>query len=458
MKITLPQELQDLTGLIRLHGGNPLLVGGCVVDMLQGREPNDYDIEVYGLAMDKLEEALSPLDPNPVGKAFGILKLPHDKVGGLSVDVSIPRRDNSVGIRHKDFVAQLDPGMTPREAAHRRDFTINTIYFDPVEDRVHDPFGGLADLNDGILRVVDPKTFVEDPLRVLRGMQLLARKLEAVEPGTLLLCRKLVSHHYVLPKERLFGEWRKLLMLADRPSTGLEFLKHSWWIYHYPELKDLILLPQHPDWHPEGDVWDHTLWVVDAAAKVRDRIPEEWREAFMFGMLLHDVGKAGTTDIDGFTAYGHPEAGEEGAAAFMGRLTDDKELTARVVAIVKYHLRPFNNTSSNAKTSGWRRLHNKMRLDILGWVSLCDWSGRPGRDPLDPGEHKPSAACWEAYEKFGNTPEPLPAKLMGRHLIEAGHEPGPNFGPMLAAAYDAQMEDDDLTIAQLLGVAEGVAP
>ena len=446
-----PEVVRDILELVRNLGGRVYLVGGAVVDHLLGDEPKDWDLEVHGVPFDALQDCLTKagLNPKLVGREFGVLKIN----GGLDIDVSVPRYDNKIGAGHADFATVLDPNMAPEEAARRRDLTINSMFYDIERGEILDPFNGEEDLKNGRIRATDPVKFAEDPLRVLRVMQLLPRKGKWVDPPTMELCRSLHSQFSTLSPERVFVEFEKLLLKADKPSIGFRFLKESKWLKHFPELDNLIRCPQNPEHHPEGDAWEHTLAVVDNAAIVRDWIPEEWRLAFMFGCLLHDVGKPETTDMETFTAYGHDKASEPLAEVFMRRITNEKELISRVKALVRNHMQPYFLDSGGAKSSAWRRLHNKVRLDVLGWVSLCDKSAH---DPGLIGEgHSRSRACWKYFVEFGCQGEPIKPKLMGRHLIEAGLQPGPSFSPCLKRAYEAQLDDDSLGIPELLELALG---
>jgi tRNA nucleotidyltransferase (CCA-adding enzyme) len=330
-----------------------------------------------------------------------------------------------------------------------------------------DPYGGVTDLANGVLRATDHTTFIEDPLRVLRAMQLLPRKAKIIDTATMNLC---YSMHHTFPslaKERVLEEFRKLLLKADKPSIGLQFLRDSGWISHFPELELLIGCRQHPEWHPEGDVWIHSLHVVDSAAAVRDQVPEEWREPFMLGAMLHDVGKPATTvtpemvkadqaPVDRlWTAYGHDRAGEAPAETFLRRITDEKKVIERAVVIVGEHMQPYNLHQGGARISAYRRLHNKIRLDVIGLVSRCDCCGRPDRQIGDPDlEHEVSDSCFARFDEFGE--DPIPRKLLGRDLINAGFKPGTRFGVMLGAAYEAQLEDDSLSKDDLLVIARSV--
>lgn len=455
MKI--PESVMEVIGAVEGAGGTAMVVGGSVVDSLMGTTPKDWDIEVYGFSVDQLLEAMQPFKPNEVGKSFGILKLSSDTVGGLDVDVSVPRTENRVGVGHKDFKVEF-PNLTPKEAARRRDFTINSLFFNPETGEVVDYYGGLKDLEDGVLRATDPETFVEDPLRCLRAMQLLARKAKTVDDKTAVLCAGMVDQLKDLSAERLYEEWCKLLMKAPVPSRGLWFLEAIDGLRMFPELDDLLGCPQNPDWHPEGDVWNHTLKVVDAAAIVRDSgmLPKDWKVGFLFGALLHDVGKPEATD-DELKAHGHNKAGEPLAESFMRRLTRDKELIHQVVSLTRQHMQPVLLTHGEAKTPAWRRLHNKLRLDVLGWLSRCDSIGSQVELPLSHvlqmGDHDPSRLCWQHFEEFGE--KPIPHLLQGRDLIKAGLKPGPHFGDRLKAAYEAQLNGEE-DLDMLLEIAKNL--
>jgi tRNA nucleotidyltransferase (CCA-adding enzyme) len=269
-----------------------------------------------------------------------------------------------------------------------------------------------------------------------------------------------------LPKERVYEEWRKLLLKAPKPSVGLKFLRESGWLRWFPELGDLIGCEQRPEWHPEGDVWTHTLYVADASAEVRDKVDAEWREAFVFGCMLHDVGKPATTVTQAMvdagrypaerllTAYGHDREGMAPAENFLRRITNNKALIERSVTIVKEHMQPFNLYRGQSGPGGWRRLHGRIRLDVIGWVNRCDCCGRPDHSALkSEPELQVSEHCFARFEDLGNCPEPVAPTVLGRHLIAAGVPPGPAMGPALQVAYEAQLDDDALTFDALMALA-----
>ena len=467
--IQIPNPIHQIVARVEQAGGSARLVGGAVIDSLHGRQPKDWDIEAFGLSFERLATIFADKGANMVGAQFGIIKLSAKECGGLDVDINVPRRDNHVGKGHADLMTEFDPSMTVEEAARRRDFTINAMAIDLSTGELIDPFGGRADLAAGILRATDPELFVQDPLRALRAMQLLARKCGEqgrVDPATMHLIRGMVDSFPHLAKERVHEEVRKLVMKAPRPSVGLEFLRASGWIVHFPELADLIGCEQHPEWHPEGDVWVHSLHTVDSAAWVRDNVdlPDGWGEAFMFGTLCHDVGKPSTTVTPRmvaedempkerlWTAWGHDRAGMPIVESFLRRITNNKSLIEKTTSIVGEHMQPFNLMQGEARTPAWKRLHNRIRLDVLGWMCKCDSCGSPFVSIGDPDfEHQTSELCFDHFSDLGA--EPVAPILMGRHLIQAGVKPGRHFKAMLDRAFEAQIDDDTLGVDDLLEVA-----
>jgi len=217
---------------------------------------------------------------------------------------------------------------------------------------------------------------------------------------------------------------------------GLTFMRNSGWIKHFPELESLIDCPQNPEWHPEGDVWNHTLMVIDNAASLKHNVPEELRMAYMLGALLHDIGKPATTVLPECTAHGHAEHGAKLAIDFMTRITGDKDLISNVEALVKLHMHPGQLFRSEAKESSWKRLHNKLRLDVLAWLHKADSAGRTGRSIDD--VNQVSERCLEYFTNFGESK--IAPIVQGRHLVEMGMSPGRHFRSILDQAYELQIE------------------
>src|SRR2546428_2838837 len=314
--VTIPDKVSSLAKTVNEAGGRALLVGGCVRDELMGKQPKDWDLEMYGIEPARLRELLDQFgNVNVAGEAFTVYKL------GADVDVSLPRREHKTGRGHRAFLIEGDPAMTFAEAAARRDFTINAILQDPLSGEIIDPFRGRDDLESKVLRAVSEDTFGEDSLRVLRASQFAARFEFEIEPGTVELCRAIDLTD--LPSERIWGELEKLLLRASRPSIGLGWLRELGAIDQlFPEIKALIDVSQDPEWHPEGDVFVHTLLVVDRARELIDDLSHARQVTVMLAALCHDFGKPPTTEfIEGrWRSRGHEEAGIEPTLSFIDKL------------------------------------------------------------------------------------------------------------------------------------------
>tara|TARA_B100000965_G_scaffold406557_1_gene446114 strand:- start:973 stop:2391 length:1419 start_codon:yes stop_codon:yes gene_type:complete len=414
-------------------GGRALLVGGCVRDAFFGKTSKDIDIEVFGLSSEMLEEALFPLfEIKHVGRSYGVYK-----VKGLEIDISLPRRESKTGTGHKGFSIESDPHMSHESAASRRDFTINTIAWDPLDGEVIDPFGGVEDIKHRILRHTGSR-FAEDPLRVLRAMQLIARFELTIAPETLDLCKRITPE--TLSKERIFDEWAKLILRGIQPSLGLKFLSACGWIQYFPEIEAMIGCEQDPRWHPEGDVWVHTLHCLDAFAK--KRIGDYWEDLVVgFAVLCHDIGKPLTTKIEAdgrIHSYGHDLAGEAPTRRFLARMSENRQLAESVVSLVIYHLRPFQLYKAKSGDGAIRRLAHKVgRIDRLARVAYADEAGRPGRShgACPQGDWLLERA--QALAVHDSAPNPI---MKGRHLIALGMKPGEQFKPILDACYEAQLD------------------
>jgi tRNA nucleotidyltransferase (CCA-adding enzyme) len=440
----LPDSVVRVTSVINTGcGGMALLVGGAVRDKLMGKLSKDYDIEVYGLHPDLLEKELRKVyKVDAVGKSFGVLKVSID---GEDLDVSVPRRESKSGRGHKGFILVPDPSMTIEEAARRRDFTVNAILMEPRTGKIFDPYNGVEDIKNQVLRAVDPRAFVEDPLRILRGAQFAARFQLAVEPHTLLLMQQASSELVELPKERIGAEWHKLLMKSEKPSTGLEVMKQAGVLrVLHPELDVLSETPQDGEWHPEGDVWVHTKMVVDVAAAITEGLPLETKEVVMYAALFHDIGKPETTthDDDGhIRSLKHEEVG--------GRIVDEllhenydvpKDTVEKVVRLVADHLKPSTFYKHGSKASAVRRLSKRIApatIEELVLVARADHGGR-----LTPGADTFPAGDWvlEKASEMAVVREPPKSLLLGRHLIALGVKPGPRMGEILKQVEELQLD------------------
>ena len=445
--------VNEVAELVKSAGGRALLVGGCVRDRLLIERkgfrfsscsdgdnnwgcgipsaPKDFDIEVYGLSLEMLQKTLSwKFDLDLVGVSFGVIKL-H----GHDIDVALPRRETKLGEGHRAFEMEYDPNLPIEEASARRDFTVNAIYMDPLTDEIIDPWNGRVDLEKGILRHVS-EHFREDPLRVLRGMQFVARFDLTAAPETIEVCRSMTPEG--LAQERLMGEWSKLLLQGKKISKGLNFLRDVGWVKYYPELEALIGCEQAPEWHPEGDVWNHTLCCLDAI--------DEWRtgeDDLVVGLavLCHDFGKPACSKFDPakgrIRSLGHDEEGVAPTLSFLRRLTNEERLFKEVPPLVRMHMRPFAMWRDKSSDGAIRRLAAKVvRIDRLCRVAAADDAGRPPF-PRDPTSYLWLAEQAKRLEVEAAAPKPI---VMGRHLLELGMKPGPEFKRILDRCFEAQLD------------------
>lgn len=444
MQPEIPERIVKLAEAMRAAGGRALLVGGCVRDELMGKQPKDWDLEVYGVAPPKLRRLLDQFGRvNVVGEAFTVYKLGND------LDVSLPRRERKTGRGHRGFVIEGDPEMTVEAATLRRDFTINAILQDPLTREILDPQNGREDLQRNVLRAVSLETFAEDSLRVLRAAQFAARFEFRIEPGTVVLCRSIDLSD--LPPERIWGETEKLLLRAQRPSIGLGWL-HALGVLDqlFPEIRALIEVPQDPEWHPEGDVFVHTRLVIDRARELIEDLPYAKQVTIMLAALSHDFGKPATTEfVDGRTrSRGHEEAGVEPTESFLNRLNiytlEGYDVRAQVIALVRDHLKPgeYYKKRDEVGDGAFRRLARKCELELLYRVAKADSLGRNAEWVPRENWYDSAAQDWfiARARELQVAQEPPPPLLLGRHLLEMGLEPGPRIGEITRAVYEMQLD------------------
>ncbi len=436
-----PPLALEIARAVDAAGGRALVVGGWVRDRLLGLDAKDLDIEVFGVPADPLRALLEPFGRiDTVGESFTVYKV-------ADVDVSLPRRESKTGRGHKAFRVDGDPSLSFVEAARRRDFTINAISWDPLTNEIIDPFNGRADLDARVLRVVDARTFADDSLRVLRALQFAARFELAVDAETKRICAAIALDD--LPHERIWGEIEKLLLGAARPSIGLALALELGVIDKlFPELKALVGCAQEPEWHPEGDVWVHTLLVVDQARLRIDDLDRGRAVAMMLGALCHDLGKPLTTAFsDGrIRSIGHEEAGVAPAMAMLDRLNihtlDGYDVRRTVAGLTAQHLKPgmFRKSPTPVSDGAFRRLAQKVDLELLARLAKADCLGRPG--PFDC-----SAMDWflERARALGVAHAPPPPLVLGRHLLALGVPPGPRVGQLLKQLYEQQLDGEITT-------------
>ena len=438
---------------VRDAGGRALVVGGWVRDHLLGHDSTNVDLEVFRVPSERLRGILEGFGRvEAVGESFQVYKLGD-------IDVSLPRRDSKAGRGHRGFVVTGDPDMSIEEAARRRDFTVNAISWDPLTGEYFDPFGGRADLERRVLRVVDPATFPDDSLRVLRALQFAARFDLALEPASRDLCRAIPLDD--LPAERVWGELEKLL-LAPRPSIGFALAMELGVVARlFPELQALAGCPQEPDWHPEGDVWVHTLQVIDQARTRIDDLSRPEQIAVMLGAVCHDLGKPATTAvIDGrIRSMDHEEQGVAPALVFLDRINVHSlagyDVRRQVVGMTAQHLKPgmWYKVRDQVGDGAFRRLAQKVDLELLARLAKSDCLGR------EPGTFDCTAMDWflERARTLGVQHKPPAPILLGRHVLALGVPAGPRVGEILKAVYEQQLDGAVKTLDEATAAAGRLA-
>lgn len=457
-----PEIVTRLARAAADEGGKAHLVAGAVRDSLLGLPTKDWDLEIFGVEADRLDPILRNLKPrwiDTVGASFGVLKAKFDN---LEIDISIPRIDSKVGQGHRGFEVTGDPWMSPKEAARRRDFTVNAIAMDPLTSETFDFFDGIGDVERKVLRAIDPVLFSDDPLRVLRAAQFAARFDFSVDPSTAALCREMCSKPEFanLPSARIGKEWRKLLLKSPRPSVGLRVgLEIGAWQVLHPELAALVGVPQDPDLHPEGDAWTHNNMVVDAAADIVRREHLEGNEALlvMAGALCHDLGKPATTEfIDGhWSARAHEQEGVAPTHSFLSRMDFGQPIKAKVARIVNDHLF-LAVQDEKSRDPAVRRLSKRLDPATIRELVLVAEADHRGR--AIPWDGFPSGVALLAQaEGLAIREAPSQPILLGRHLIEnLGWKPGTHFGLVLAAVEEAQDEGTVTTLQEALEMARSL--
>ena len=411
------------------RGGRSFYVGGLVRDALLGEENKDVDIEIHGIPVQELKDILDSLGQRiTIGESFGVFNLK-----GYSLDIAMPRKEEARGSGHKDFDIFVDPFIGTMSAASRRDFTFNALMQDVLTGEIVDHFGGRADLQAGILRHVNDDRFGEDPLRVLRAAQFAARFEFRVADETVELCRGMKLEH--LPRERIEGELKKALLKARHPSIFFEVLREMNHLAHwFPELAALIGVPQNPTFHGEGDVWTHTMMVLDEAAKLRHQTQNPYW--FMLAALTHDFGKAVCTEERNgvIHAYEHEKKGLPLVETFLRRITAENKLIRYVLNLVELHMKPNTVAEACSAVKVTTRMFDRAEdPEALVCIALADDLGRIASKPTGVNDGFLRQRL-EIFREQMSRPY-----VMGRDLIEAGLKPAEDFTQILEYAHKLRL-------------------
>lgn len=420
---------EKIARLVEEEGGSVYYVGGYVRDLIMQIDNKDIDIEVHGIPVEKLEEILDRVGyRTEMGASFGVFGLK-----GYDLDIAMPRKEEAIGRGHKDFKVDVDPYLGTEKAAIRRDFTMNALMKNVLTGEIVDHFHGVEDLKKGVLRHVKAETFVEDPLRVLRGAQFAARFNFTIADETVELSKTMDLS--TLAPERIMGELEKALLKAEKPSIFFEEMRKmqqlSTW---FPEIEHMIGVQQNPKFHPEREVWKHTMMVLDVAASLRDQAKEPLY--YMLAALLHDVGKPVTTkEKDGkLISYGHETEGVPIAKKALRRVSNENALMKYVLNMVELHMRPNQMAIDHSKQTAMNRLFDaSICPEDLLLLAKADNFGREGVWEYDEME----AFLRERFAVF----QEIMARpyVMGRDLIQAGLKPDKNFSQLLAYAHKLRL-------------------
>lgn len=401
----LPGRLLLVAEDIRNAGGRAFLVGGWVRDALLGKNCRDYDVEVYDLTQDELIPILKKYGrTNLVGKAFGVI---HLAMKGLSLDFSFPRTESKVGYGHRGFVVHTDEKLSFKEAALRRDFTINAMGMELPELTLCDPYGGIDDLKKGVLRHVGP-AFVEDSLRILRGVQFASRFALTLAPETVELCRTLSLDD--LSVERLFEEFKKWLLKPGTPSLGLcAFL-------------DIGLNVFFPEVVPFAGSWDLLGQILDSMERNRKDFSEEQLSELAFATLL--CGNA-FASVDSSNV-------KNIAIQFLNRITNENHLIRKVPEILAcFATLDFENVP---EPSVLRRL--AVRLDGLRLLCVLVQSVSDGM--LKKADF--AQAFFKTAESLSLLECAPQSFLTGKILMEMGVKPGKLMGEIIKQGFEMQLD------------------
>ena len=440
MKI--PKIIIEISKELKIKNAQAIVVGGSVRDHFLDLPIKDYDVEVYGLKkIEELEELLAQYGSvNLVGKSFGVLKFVYE---GEEYDFSFPRTEKKIASGHQGFDVNCDGAMSFKKASLRRDFTINAMGYDIEKKEFIDPYGAEDDRKNKVLRHISDTTFMEDPLRVYRAIQFSARFSYRLDEKTFLLCKKMVDQGVLeeLAKERIYIEFKKLLLKSPKPSVGFKLMRELGIIEkYYPELAAIFDVPQSKVWHPEGDVWVHTLMSIDEMVQLKTGDAKHDLK-MMFGVLCHDLGKATHTQIkpDRISAIGHEKAGVKPTETFLYRLTDEHDFINSILPLVEHHLAPSIYFRSGAKDATIRRLSTKVNIEELVTVARADFLGRTTEASLSGVYEGGDWMLRKARELdvYNKAPK---AFIQGRDLIELGLMPSSEFKKILNKNYEEQLE------------------
>ena len=432
------QKIIDVLQILQSYGARPYVVGGAVRDILAGHTMYDLDIEVHAISLEVLQEVLEKFGHvNLVGKSFGVLRWEHS-----AIEWTVPRYDLS----GRKPVVVLDPMMGIVEALRRRDLTINAMAFDLVTRTVIDPFGGQNDLKNNSARSPDVRFFSEDPLRFFRIMHFIGRFELIPDEQLNKVCATMDLRD--VAQERIFSEFDKLFLRSRVPSRGIRWMHMIKRLPEVlPELAATCDVEQSPQWHPEGDVFEHLMQALDAAAQSEYTDTEE-RLLILPAALCHDLGKAIATKRVGekIRSIGHEIVGVPLARALMNRITGHKKRKKRVEVLVRYHMSPLQFYHNKAGDAAYKKLAVKVSPDVtlrqLIYLASADLRGRNGKAHVPLETYAPLLDGFiDRVKTLGLLDGPEKPILSGADFLDV-LEPGVLIGKAVDRAYEIQLYEN----------------
>jgi tRNA nucleotidyltransferase (CCA-adding enzyme) len=391
------------------HGGEAYLVGGWVRDKLMGipeDDIKDVDLEVLGLKREEFEKIIRRYGKfKRVGKAYEIYILNNN------LEISF-----------------IEGRVSLEECSKRRDFTINSIYYNILEDRYEDFFGGIGDIKNKILKYINIESFMEDPLRILRTAQFMSRFGFSVEASLEKLIKERGEDILDIPRERICHELEKIYLLGKKPSEGFYFLEKTGVLKNImPEITDLKEIIQDKTYHPEGDVFTHTMMMLDI-------LPKEERTAELFwGIIYHDAGKKETYP----TFEGHCEKSEEIFQREIVKFTNNRDIIGKVRKLIRYHEEPLKiMLKGECKRVSVKKLAVRVDIEKLLQLYRCDVLGRGRSENTE--ELKNIEDMKGLYNEIKDNLQPI---VKGKELMKWGIEPDKTYGEILENLYEAQLDE-----------------
>lgn len=441
---TVSPKLKKIIHELHANGGDIFFVGGCVRDKFLNKSNKDVDLEIHNITVDKTLNILKQFgEVNEVGKSFGVLK-----VNGINVDFAFPRTENKTGNKHTDFDVQVKPFLSLKESAQRRDFTMNAIMENAVTGEIVDPFNGINDIKNKTIKFVNANTFVEDPLRALRAAQFSARFNMTIDESVINLSKNFDLTN--LPKSRIAEEFNKGLMKSSKPSIMFMNLHKMGLLKQLTIIDDLNNVPQNPEFHPEGNVFKHTMQAIDLAAQIKNDATDPRK--FMFAVLVHDIGKLTTTKVVNkkIVSYKHAEESARLAPLALKNLVTDKDTIKFASALAQNHMKMHQLL--NMKPTKLRKMMVTENMNDLLLLNVAD-NSKGGRTV---SEAKTAAQFDEKLTRLHQLEQGANLKVVpfvqGRDLIKIGFVPGPDFKSLLDEALTLQIAND--TKEHILNVLE----